>query len=344
MSSFSFSVTEYKGFEKEVLHLRNKNRSNIVNQEYMNWRYSGHECERSSLVFWVNDECGKKVGMVGMAFRPYWVKNKILNVSVIGDISLNSELRGQGIGRELFIFMNSYIKKEQLLPALVIPNTQAGKSLTSSGWKTPEQLLPHVFLINPSEKISRFIKNKCLSNVCGKIFQKILSTGLRLWPSDNGISLERTTEFCRSFDLFWAVFPKEGVIIRDRSSSMLAWRYLNHPELEFETVIVKKCGEMIGYVVYNIDKERELCAVYDFLTFEKREKAVIIEFIKHILTVPDVRSVRILLNQNHPYSEELRQVGFVRRSEMRTFQIFSEDSVYEGIFPQWFINYSDKDT
>jgi len=343
MPEFTFSITPYKGFEDEVLHLRNSNRDSLQTRKYMDWRYSGQQSTRPSLIFWVHDSGDKRVGMVGMVFRPYIVNNQRHYFAVIGDISLNSDLRGKGVAKKMFEFMNTHIKKENYPCAFVIPNPAAQKSLSSAGWNIEDSILPHVFLINPWEKIYGIIKNRFFSALAGKLFKQFVKARLMLVPY-LGITMEHPISFNNSFDSFWKRFDKTNLVIRDRSSAMLTWRYANHPYNEFKIVRFQKNNQFVGYLIYMTNAEETTCTIYDLISSDnKLIKPTIMLFIKSLCLTRQIISIRITLNCRHPYSALLRQAGFFRRVDDNVFQTFPK-SLAGNYVANWFLTSGDKDT
>ncbi len=343
MPELTFSITPYKGFEDEALNLRNSNRDIPQTRKYMDWRYSGQQSAYPSLIFWVQDSYNNRVGMVGMVFRSYYVNNQHHHFAVIGDISLNPDLRGKGVAKKMFEFMNAHIKKKNYTSAFVMPNAAAQKGLSATGWEIEDSILPHVFLIDPWEKIYKITKNKFFSVLAGKLLQKLVKVRLMLVPA-RGIALEHQILFDKSFDLFWQRIDKEKLVIRDRSSAMLTWRYANHPYNNFKIVKFQKNNQFAGYLIYLINAAETTCTVYDLIFSDnKLIKPAIMLFVKSLCRTGQISSIRIAINRGNPYSEPLRKAGFSRRVDDNIFQVFPK-SPASNHDDGWFLTSGDKDT
>jgi len=207
--NFTFSITGYKGYEEEVLQLRNNNRPKPQTRTHMDWRYLGQYLSMKPLIFWIHNSKGARVGMASLIFRPYWVSNKIYDFAVLGDIALNKELRGKGIAKKLFLFINSHIEKQLYPCALVIPNEAARKSLSSAGWKVQEELPHYVNLFSPSDKIYSIIKNRMLSDILGLTFKLIKTIRLSFSPT-KGLTATVVNKFDESINLLWESMKKKN--------------------------------------------------------------------------------------------------------------------------------------
>lgn len=344
MNDYTFSQTPYEGYEEEALYLRNNNRDIPVSRAYMDWRYVGQKSNHPPLIFWASDKRGQRVGMVGMVFRPYWVNGQQFDFAVIGDISLDASLRGKGIAKKLFEYMNAHIIKEKYYTAFVIPNIPAQKSLSSTGWAIEESIVPHVYIVNPWEKINERLKNECISKVLGKTFQMFVNLKFKI-ISTKGIRIENVDSFEEPFDNFWSIFNKKGIIIRERSAEFLSWRFLEHPYNNFKIFKFIKNNQCIGYIIYLMDKKNTTSTIYDLILLnEYYVKPTISLFVKTLYQANNIGSVRISLNQHHPYSDALTKVGFFKRKDTIVFQSYPKRHNADDVACNFFFTSSDKDT
>lgn len=345
--SVSFSTSDYEGFEDEVIRLRNCNRPDPKTRADMDWRYKGEKSPFSPAIFWVHAADGTRVGMAGLIFRSYWVNNYQYYFAVIGDISLDKEFRGKGISSRLFQFMNLYIESRDIYCSIVIPNYAVQKSLSSVGWKVQGAFVAQVYLIDPTERIYGFLNNRLFANLLGYLFQ--FFSGLMLWfISSRKLKICLTDRVGESFDSFWQSISKESFIMRDRSAASLRWRYQNHPEKKFSVATFLEGDCFVGYVIYTISEESKICSIYDFVVQrEEIIRPVIALFIREIGTKNRVNTVRITLNQDHPYFKALRRMGFFcRRDEVVKEIVYQIYTPLWSSFPSaytWVLTIGDKD-
>ena len=62
-------------------------------------------------------------------------------------------------------------------------------------------------------------------------------------------------EFDSRFEAFWKEICKENnSVLVERDLAYLNWRYMKHPEKHYTTYVCEKNGEIVGYVVVNVEK------------------------------------------------------------------------------------------
>jgi hypothetical protein len=341
MNNITFSMSEYEGFEDKVLLVRNNNRPEMVSRTYLDWRYLNDNAP-PSLIFWVHQSDGTCVGMSSLIFRRFWVNNDAQDFAVMGDFSMNSELRGKGISKELIKYINSYIEKHNYI-SFGMPNYIASKSLSSIGWVTKESYVSYVYLIDPTERILKHIKNQKIAKIAGNLFRKIIQFR-NSFKNINNYSMECPDKFDESFDILWQDIPKEGLILRDRSLSSLSWRYENHPYQKYIIVKFMKDNQFIGYLIYIINND-SICSVYDIIAKEKDDIYPMLSlFLKYQLNNKKINIIRIMINDGNHYSDVLRKSGFIKRAEDNIFQIYAASSNLKLLDKHsWFSTAGDKD-
>lgn len=338
----SFSVTAYSGFEDEVLNLRNRNRAKPRTREYLDWRYLGQKTIIPPVIFWVYSD-KRPVGMAGLIFRPYWINGEIKYIGVLGDISLDSELRGKGIAKDFFIFINSYLNDNSTSFAFVIPNIPAQKTLSSAGWQIQEKLIRHIFMLNPCEKLLSIIKIKSLSNLISVIYKTLIGLKIR-YKAKGNYKMEFVNKLDHSFDTFWNNIRKDKLILNDRSASTLTWRYLDHPYSRCRVVKFIAAGNFIAYLIYYIREDRKECIIYDILSnHDTNIEAIIWEFLMYVKKNVEVDMVNLVINQKNRYAAHLGNMGFSKRKGENLFQIYKIVPPDDTAQNDWYITLGDKD-
>ncbi len=334
----------YKGYENKALELRNQNRSNIQTRKHMDWRYSHHQQAPPPKIYWVNDKKKGPVGMASIIFRPYWVDNKVRYIGVLGDISLNGDYRGRGLGIKLFEFMNSSITKELNCPGFVLPNQAAFNGLNKTGWKTRGNFVRHVFLINPCYKIESFITISSLSKVIAKFYKKMQMKRFSV-KEKYSIKMVYVDAADSFFDDVEYATCRSKKIMRQKTSYLLNWRYANHPEKKFKIAKYYFDGtSFFGYIIFNINNVKRTCTIYELMVMD--ESAVLdalVFFIHTMITNEKVFSIQMVINDEHPYSNHLVKKGFTKRKDKQVFQTYNEKSIKGCEDLSWAITSGDKD-
>ena len=118
--------------------------------------------------------------MASVTFRRYWVNGEPRDLAVLGDISLSKKLRGRGLGRELMEFIGRHLNDLPQHAAFVIPTSTEEGALRATGWTTAGSLVPHVFVVDPTEKLEPLLRRPWLAHTAAAVFKRLVAIGLRL--------------------------------------------------------------------------------------------------------------------------------------------------------------------
>lgn len=339
----SFSVTTYKGFEDEIRGLLNRNRTEAHSRQYLDWRYLGELSPHPPLVFWLRNSSGKPVGMASLISRPYWINQCQGRMWVLGDISLDFEMRGKGVGQMLFRSMNTYIEKNLEHGVLVIPNEAAQKSLFATGWSRPNRFSWFLWVVDPVGKYFPSMTKYILFRQLGAVYRRLATLWLSVHCSQE-FKLVNVSSFDSTLDEFWRSLEKEKLILRDRGQASLRWRFERHPHCKYNIQILHCHQKMAGYVVYEV-YESGMCKIVDLLVAKKENvRPMVALLLKKLCEKKNIKTVRIKLNHSNIFSSELRKLGFFVRKEKDVFQFFNTKYIGINTYTKWHITVCDKDT
>ena len=339
-NQLSFSVTPYQGFEDEIRDLLDHNRSSKHTRQYLDWRYLEEETPHLPLIFWLRLPSGKAVGVASLISRPYWVNGHASSVWVLGDIALNADLRGKGLGRKLFKFMNSYIEKNFSNFVFVIANESAQKSLAATGWNQFYPFNPLVLVIDPLEKMLPNLRNNFLFKLLRVCSRQFLSMWFSLHTFKSNLRLAAVSCFDKSFNKLWLSLDKRTIIIRDRSQTSLNWRFDKHPQESFQIHKALHLNKMVGYIISTHKKRK--CQIVDLVALKvKYVRPIVALFLKEYCKIWHIQTVRIRINEDNTYVPELKKLGFIHRYEKKAFQVYNSKEI-AGLY-NWFVTEADKD-
>jgi hypothetical protein len=344
MDDFTFSVTGYTGFEDEILRIRNANRSIAQTRNYLDWRYAKSADAPDPVVFWIKSASGDTVGMASMIFRPYLLNGRPLHLGAIGDIALDSSLRGKGLGKGLMLYIREYLDRN--MPdqaAFVIPNEAAQRSLVAADWETGGKLFPYALVRDPGEKLERMLKSSFLARLAGLPVKTLFSLAAKLQVK-RGYEIKFVDGPDDSFETLWDTIPKDDMVISDRGAGALTWRYFVHPHKKFAIAKFMKEGDLAGYLIYECSPADGSCQIYDMIV---RDRSDLLCMLALFLLRPDELGnpgiVRMSLNNGHPFSANLWKLGFIRREEQATFYIHRPAGFPHQGPLNWFMTLGDKD-
>jgi GNAT superfamily N-acetyltransferase len=339
-------VTGYAGFESHILRLRNANRSDVKSRRYFDWRYRRFTDVPEPKVFWLVSGSGERVGMASVIWRPYWTGRVRTPIAVLGDISLDSSLRGKGLGRFLLHFVTRYL--ERAGPegtALVIPTEAARQSLAAVGWQTKGRLIPHVLLLNPASKLRGLGRSARPGSPVARGATSLLSGFLgRHVRRDAALDVVDGAD--ASCEVLWQETERDNAISRDRSLVSLSWRYADHPSQKFSVAKMTRGAHLIGYAVFSVDPQEQLCVVYDLVVREDADVTSLLALLgQYCIRQGEISTIRLVLNDEHPYRQRIWRLGFIARGAAAAFQVYSpgDASAASRCTPKWIVTAGDKD-
>jgi GNAT superfamily N-acetyltransferase len=341
---YRFAVTGYAGFEGEILRLRNANRPHAQTARYLDWRYTGSNVAPAPKVYWMKDAAGRCSAMAALIFRSFWIGNEPRHVAVLGDISLDSDLRGRGLGRSLLEFVAEDLERHQPdCLGFVVPSEEAERSLACAGWTTGGRLIPHVLMLDAAEKLRRVLKSQLLARGIARPAGMLMAGVTRLHRRQ-GTSLRLLDRPEDSLDAIWRRFDRRQFVLSDRSIATLQWRYASHPQAAFKFAVLLRHGQPAGYLVYEVPEGSRECSIYDLLLPQPADLGSMLAlFARHLADAGGVDAIRLLLNDGHPYRRQLWKLGFVARASSGVFQLYGRNARARLEGCRWFLTYGDKD-
>jgi len=340
---FSCTVTGFEGFEREILRLRNANRDHAETLEYLSWRYQSTHDAPPPRVFWLASPGGERIGMGSVVFRPYWIAEVRAQIAVLGDISLDTRWRRRGLGLRLMRFITAWLDDHfPNQPALVIPTEPARRALLKAGWVTLGSLVPHVYVLDGTRYANALVHSKWLASRIAMPMRSLARSVARLHvPGDGTLRLTEALDaplldFARSL-------PAARGVGRDLSPEALVWRYAQHPHTHFRFGAFARAGQLRGFLIYEDASLEQSRLIYDVVAGTGADvRAMLALFILRGLDTPGLASLRIAMNERHPWVACVRVLGFISRRPDTVFQVHCTDGVAESL--TWSITQGDKDT
>jgi GNAT superfamily N-acetyltransferase len=341
--AISCAVSGFAGMEQEILRLRNTNRDNSETAAYLSWRYQSAPGALPPRVYWLLTAQGERIGMAAAIFRPYWVQGTLAQVAVIGDISLDARWRGRGLGQQLLRFMTQHLDENfPAHPALVIPTESARRALEHCGWATAGSLAPWVCVVDAADYLRPFTRSTHLARALARVAR----AGSRAFvgrhvPRDGTLQVSDLPD--TSIREAVRAQAAAGVATRDLNAQVLGWRYTRHPHTAFRFATLSRAGVARAFLAFEESTHPGTCVIYDlWATSAADARALLALFMRRALMAAQLKSVRVLLDERHPWRAELPRVGFIARPAEAVFQVHSRDGSAARL--DWQLSQGDKDT
>lgn len=279
--------------------------------------------------------------MASVIFRRYWVDNEPRDIAVLGDVALTKDLRAQGFGRELMEFMGRHLSSTPQHDGLAIPARSDQPSLSATGWRTAGALVPHVYLIDPTDVFVRLLRNPWLTRSVAAVFKRVVPSALRI--ANRGKSwLQFVDDVDESFDAFWRQFPKRNVILRDMSQETLRWRYIQHPDARFKVAKLMSREGLMGFVIFEAGRSDRTCRIHDLAVKNPRDvHRMLMLFAQHVQPRRSAATIDLVVADRHPYARRLWKSGFIAGPPQAVLQVRSTEQDFNRC--AWHITSGDRD-
>jgi GNAT superfamily N-acetyltransferase len=341
--AISCAVSGFAGMEQEILRLRNTNRENSETAAYLKWRYQSAAGAPAPCVYWLLTGEGERIGMAAAIFRPYLVEGQLTQVAVIGDISLDARWRGRGLGQKLLQFMTQHLDENfPGHPALVIPTESARRALQACGWSIAGNLAPWVCVVDAADYLRPFTRSASVARALAR-GARALSRAFVGRHVPRGGTLKVSDLPDATIGPQSRAQAAHGVATRDLDAQVLGWRYTRHPHTAFRFATFSRAGVARAFLAFEESTHPGPGAVYDLWALSAADaRALLALFMRRALTAAQLTSVRVLLDERHPWRAELRRLGFIARPVEAVFQVHSSDGSAAHL--SWQISQGDKDT
>ncbi len=302
------------------------------------WKYIKNP--HGSPIIWVAEDKGRIIGCY--ILNP--VKLRIGSTIVMGaqpvDAAVDNAYRGGGIFKKLAVGAIAEAAKEGVSLIYAFPTDISFKGQVRIGY-IPMLIIPKTFnvfrvhsLLQERVNFSNSFLQKGLEII--DTFQRIRRQKARI-RSNYELKVRVIKDFDSRFETFWGkICSENNNVIVERDVAYLNWRYLKHPEKHYTTYVCEKDGEIVGYVVLNVEKsvsiEREgtgrlsVGNIIDLMTLPNMTNAAH-SLISAACCHFENQSVAVAgcwMFKWHPYSAILRKFGFsdwyelLRRSASRS--------------------------
>jgi L-amino acid N-acyltransferase YncA len=220
------------------------------------WKYTKNP--HGFPVIWVAEDKGRIIGCY--ILNP--VKLRIGQVLVMGaqpvDAAVDNAYRGGGIFKKLAVGAITKAAKDGVSIIYAFPNEISYKGQVRIGYR-PMFIIPKMFrvfrmgsLLEGRVSLSGSFLQKALGMM--DAFQRINKEKISI-ESNYGLKVRVIRDFDSRFEAFWKEICKENnSVLVERDLAYLNWRYIKHPEKHYTTYVCEKNGEIVGYVVVNVEK------------------------------------------------------------------------------------------
>jgi GNAT superfamily N-acetyltransferase len=339
MEEFRLSKVSYSKCAKELLDFRNLNRSARRDDVYFAWRYAQRPSGIEPSIVWAHDSASRPVGSLSLVPHHYDVSGESHMIGVLGDISVSERMRGKGIAFKMLEHLWTLSEVRKLRACMVLPNEEASRPLSKSGWVEVSGLERYVRLSNIEGHARRKLKSAFLAKAISAPVRAMLSVTDALNRVPEGFNAGLAEGFDERFTGLWEKMNKDGIVVGNRDSRYLSWRYASHPLNKYNIFIMEDGGTLTGYAVYRFEEDQ---LHIDDILAEERTCPFIIPCLLKFIKSNALSTILIRLGENCRLDFGLFKNGFLKRKDRQKLMIRASDPG-NPVWLNWYLTAGDKD-
>lgn len=231
MSSYSIIEADIHHNQDDIFPILEKNLGGFSPERYA-WNYK--QCPYGAAHCWLARHEPSKtfIGTAALFPRVITVKGKPVYAAIAGDFAVDKNHRNLRPALALQNEIKSKIRSTGFKFIYSLPNEQSKGIFIRMGYKKMGEFTRFVKPLKSEYKshqyLQSFLEIKMLAGIAD-IFIKWLSKE-KYYKTTLKYSIEIPDTFDDRFDEFWNNLPKHSVVIGERTSAFLNWRYMQSPE------------------------------------------------------------------------------------------------------------------
>ena len=293
-----------------------------------NWFYESNPFRKGKLWLLKLEGTEKAVGIGGVGFRRFSVNGKPLIGAVGVDFAVNKDHRALGPALKLQrAIMECANKDADFLYGF--PNKRSEVVLKHFGYHKIADFTRLVKVLRSNDFLQRFVKPGFLAKAVSIPVDLFLHLRSMKRPSAFGHELcfDDLKNQYSLFDDLWERIPRKSLLMGERSSRFLNWRYFKCPNIDYKTFGLKADDETLkGLIVYYLNEKQFQIVDLIFSEWDKRNffHSLIKGFERQCFSTP-ANSISISLIGSEKIAKQLISMGYRVRKQARSIWVYSED-------------------
>ncbi len=327
MNDFTILKGDIKKDKKEILSILERNLEGASLPRY-EWNYEKCPYEKVQCFLARNNKSGSLVGTAALFPRKMIVNGELLYVGIGGDFAVDKKFRAFGPSFKLQREIQSKINDFGFRFIYGIPNELSRELFLRIGHKEIGKFERYLKILKTEFKAEHYLPLidyfKFLSRIID-LFIEFFSTENK-YKKKSKYTINIPEFFDERFDIFWKKVMSQFIIIGERTSNFLNWRYKQSSRQEYKIFcILNNEKEIRGYIVYYI--KENMCHIVDML-FEKSEDvldSLLMEFALFIRS-KRIGSISVYYLGKGLLEKKLKEFNFHRvKKEEKYVTIYSND-------------------
>jgi len=321
----------------------------IKNPKYFNWQFKNNPQGQAIISLCCEEEQEDLIiGQEPIIPSILNIDKKCVKASISLNSIVHSNYRRRGIFSKLLSSLPDLAMKKGICCVYTIPNSISHNAFLKEGWKEIARLPLLVRILNPSKYFNNNLK----------IFFRPIDFFYKIKIKEQ-LGIEEYKGNFREFDHLTSKLPKRIQVSQNRNHNYLQWRYNDHPTRKYNTYIIRKESEIIGYIITRETKfnGKPIGVILDFVTdVEKNNEDEFVNLVKFALLELQKKEVAITIATFPPSLIEYKilcKAGFFKVPEfmkpeplpfiVKIFDTNNEDLKSIENYDNWFFTFGDYD-
>jgi GNAT superfamily N-acetyltransferase len=293
--------------------------------EHWKWKYLDNPFKHILAVVNLDDD--RIIGAAHIVRKKIKVGENILSSGIAADAAVYPEYRGQGVFTKIYAKQITMAKKD----GIRCYSGTTSNPIMIKMMKTKVKPFPHklVELIRVRDLIKHIRNSRNWRRLMDDVKQNLLTklqNNIVTYQKDADIeNIVTIKKFDDTIDLFWDEIKDNYNLIFVRNKTYLNWRYCDPRGGEYTVKMAQDGEKILGYIVLRVNRENKRYPegyIVDLLVLPGRSD-VLESLVITALNYFDDANVNVIQYwgiDKHPYSERLKEMGFVEvpfRLELR---------------------------
>ncbi len=297
--------------------------------EKYNWFYKSNPYRKGKLWLLKLKGSEKAIGVGGVGYRRFNVNGKSLIGAMGVDFAVEKEYRTLGPALKLQkTIMESSKKNADFIYGF--PAEQAEAVLNYFKFHKLGEFTRIVKVLKSGDYLERVIKPRSFAralSIPADLFLRLRSIK-SLRASGNGFHSDRFQDSYSFYDRLWEEVESQGLLMGERTSKFLDWRYFKCPNIKYEIFGLKTNDKALqGCIVYCLGKKQ--VQVVDLICpgYEKENSmpSLIMNFEKYCFSI-DANSICISLVGEGRVAQKLISMVYWKREQDASVWIYTGEN------------------
>ncbi|MFH1898223.1 MAG: hypothetical protein ABH886_08320 [Candidatus Desantisbacteria bacterium] len=331
-----------------LISLLNENRRVATDERRYEWLY--RQNPYGEAIGWVafDEKNDEPVGFTVITPRLVRVKGKDVICWNCGDFSIHKKYRTLGVAVKLRKMARDGVDAGVVPFLYAHPNDRMLVVHQRVGHPVIGQMVRYAKVIRLNKKMQDMLKYKVIADALSGLGNPLLKLmGKEQWycrgySLDFGVNIEYTEEF----DALFNQVSKQYAVCVVRNAKYLNWRYSASPLYKMTTMMLRKNGNLCGYLIY-YHEELDVVHIKDVLYENDAVARHLMGVLISKLREQGVCTISVGLLSSNPFIEILMFFGFSQRLEVSSVIVYPNSSFeYADMVKDaqnWFMMVGDRD-